>query len=201
MLADGDGRRSLRYDRFSGEGRRVLPITMRATRIPVAVEFERVAVASRWADSRWQPSRVVPVGGDPDAADESAVERIDAEGALERWRFPGQATEMHATESEGYFLNLSAPDPRAFVMWRHRDDGEPPVHPVIVTLSYNQAARMMDGGEQVDSVPLDPRLRAMLEPFVAEHYKPEPKRKQKRNDPFAEGAFVRDRDRDGGKSN
>jgi len=86
-------------------------------------------------------------------------------------------------------------------MWRHRDDGEPPVHPVIVTLSYNQAARMMDGGEQVDSVPLDPRLRAMLEPFVAEHYKPEPKRKQKRNDPFAEGAFVRDRDRDGGKSN
>ena len=37
---------------------------MRATRIPVAVEFERVAVASRWADSRWQPSRVTLVPGD-----------------------------------------------------------------------------------------------------------------------------------------
>ena len=153
---------------------------MRATRIPVAVEFERVPVASRWADSRWQPSRVVPVDGDPDTADESAVERLDAEGVLERWRFPGHTTEMHVVESEGYYLNLSAPDPMAFVMWRHRDDGEPPVHPVVVTLSYNEAARMMDGGEQVDPVPLDPRLRAMLEPFVAANYKPEPKRKHKR---------------------
>jgi hypothetical protein len=33
----------------------------------------------------------------------------------------------------------------------------------------------------------------MLEPFVAAHYRPEPRRKQKRNDPFAEGAFRRDR--------
>ena len=44
------------------------------------------------------------------------------------------------------------------------------------------------------------RLRAMLEPFVAANYKPEPKRKHKRNDPFAEGAIVRDRDGDGGTS-
>ena len=128
---------------------------MRTTRIPVAVEFERVAVASRWADSRWQPSRVALVGGDPNEADESAVERVDAGGALERWRFPGQLTEMHPTEGEGYCLNLNSPDPRAFVMWRMREGVEPPVVPVIVTLSYNQAARMMDGGEQVDSVPLD----------------------------------------------
>jgi hypothetical protein len=30
---------------------------------------------------------------------------------------------------------------------------------------------------------------------VAENYKPEPKRKVKRNDPFKDGAFVRDRER------
>jgi hypothetical protein len=131
----------------------------------------------------------------PTLADESAVERIDAAGALERWRFAGQVAELHPTEGEGYWLNLNSPDPRSFVMWRRREDegAEPPVHPVVVTLSYHQAARMMDGGEQVDSVPLDPRLRAMLEPFVAAHYKPEARRKQKRNDPFADGAFKRDR--------
>jgi len=159
---------------------------MRATRIPVAVEFERVAVASRWADSRWQPSRVTLVPGDECAADETAVERLDASGVLERWRFPGHATEMHPTEGEGYWLNLNSPDPRAFVMWRAREGGEPPVVPVVVTLSYNQAARMMDGGEQVDSVSLDPPIRALLEPYVAEHYKPEVRRKHKRNDPFAD---------------
>jgi hypothetical protein len=167
---------------------------MRPVRIPVAVEFEKVAVHSRWADSRWQLARVEPVDGDPDAADERAVERLDAAGALERWRYPGQQTEMHPTEGEGYWLNLNSPDPRAFVMWRMRDgDGEPPVVPVVVTLSYNQAARMMDGGEQVDSVSLDPRLRAMLEPYTAQHYTPEAKRKHKRNDPFKDGAFVRGR--------
>jgi hypothetical protein len=111
---------------------------------------------------------------------------------------PGQLTEMHPSEGEGYWLNLNSPDPRAFVMWRMREgDGEPPAFPVVVTLSYNQAARMMDGGEQVDSVPLDPRIRAMLEPYTAEHYKPEVRKKHKRNDPFKEGAFVRDRDRGG----
>ena len=170
---------------------------MRATRIPVTVEFERVPVASPWADSRWQPSRVSLVeGADPDRADENAVERIDAAGALERWRYPAQLTEMHPTEGEGYWLNLNSPDPRSFVMWRRREDEsiEPPVYPVVVTLSYNQAARMMDGGEQVDSVPLDPRLRAMLEPYTAQHYTPEPRRKHKRNDPFAAGAYRRDGD-------
>jgi hypothetical protein len=33
---------------------------------------------------------------------------------------------------------------------------------------------------------------AMLQPFVAEHYKPEPRRKVRRNDPFRD-----DRDRRG----
>ena len=169
-------------------------MTMRATRIPVAVEFERVAVASRWADSRWQPSRVVPVEGDPDAADGAAVERVDATDVLERWRFPDQLTEMHPVEAEGYYLNVSTPDPRAFVMWRFREGSEPPVHPVVVTLSYNEAARMMDGGEQVDAVPLDPFLRALLEPFVAAHYRPEPKRKHRRN-PIAEGEYARGREK------
>ena len=166
---------------------------MRATRIPVAVEFEKVAVHSRWADARWQLAHVAMVDGDPATADEHAVVRLDDAGALERWRFPGQVTEMHPTEGEGYWLNLNSPDPRAFVMWRMRDgDGEPPVVPVVVTLSYNQAARMMDGGEQVDSVPLDPPIRAMLEPYTAAHYTPEVRKKHKRNDPFKDGAFVRE---------
>lgn len=173
-------------------------MTMRATRIPVVVEFERVPLASRWAESRWQPSAVEPAGRDPEGAEEGTVVRVDDAGALERWRFTGRATEMHPVEGEGYFLNVSAPEPRAFVMWRMREEGEPPVEPVVVTLSYNEAARMMDGGEQVDSVPLDPRLRALLEPFVALHYKPEPRGKRKRNDPFADGAFVPARGRGGG---
>jgi hypothetical protein len=49
-----------------------------------------------------------------------------------------------------------------FVMWRMReDDGVPPAEPFIVTLSYNEAGRFMDGGERVDpgaDERFDPRL-------------------------------------------
>ena len=52
---------------------------------------------------------------------------------------------------------------------------------------------MMDGGERVDAVPMPVVLREWMAPFVAEHYKPEPRTKVRRNDPFADGALRRDR--------
>ena len=79
-------------------------------------------------------------------------------------------------------------------MWRTTDDGgDPPVFPVIVTVSYNEAARMLDGGERVDAVPLPAGILKWMEPFVTEHYKPEPRKKVRRNDPFAADAFRRGR--------
>ena len=56
--------------------------------------------------------------------------------------------------------------------------------PVVVTLSYNEAARMLDGGEQVDLLPLPRELRDWMEPFVAANCKPEVRGKMRRNDPF-----------------
>jgi hypothetical protein len=81
-----------------------------------------------------------------------------------------------------------------FVMWRPADDGAtPPIRPEVVTVSYNEAARLMDGGERVDAVPLPDVVRDWMAPFVALHYRPEPKRKVRRNDPFVDGAFRRER--------
>jgi hypothetical protein len=54
---------------------------------------------------------------------------------------------------------------------------------------------MMDGGAQVDGVPMPQAIRAALEAFVAVHYRPEPKRKIRRNDPFASGALRGNRER------
>ena len=155
-------------------------MTMRATRIPVAVEFERVAVASRWADSRWQPSRVVPVEGDPDAADGAAVERVDATDVLERWRFPGQLTEMHPVEAEGYYLNVSTPDPKAFVMWRFREGREPPVE--TLTFDADFTAFMQPGVDPslkhaaLKRLFSDPRFNVMdgLDVYIDDYTKPDP---------------------------
>jgi hypothetical protein len=51
----------------------------------------------------------------------------------------------------------------------------------VVTVSYNEAGRLLDGGEHVDAVPIAPEIFAWMEPFVIEHYKPEVKRKVRRN--------------------
>ena len=165
---------------------------MSPLRFPVAVIFERTPVANRWVGERWEPVAVVPP---PAAATPTrAPVKISDDPSATRWRFDGHAFELHPCEAEGYYLNIVAPEPKAFVMWRTTDDGaDPPVFPVIVTVSYNEAARMLDGGERVDAVPLPAGILAWMQPFVAEHYKPEPKKRVRRNDPFATDASRRER--------
>ena len=165
---------------------------MSPLRFPVAVIFERTTLANRWVSERWEPIAVIPPAVAPAAVASDPVKiRDDATGT--QWRFDGHAFELHPSEAEGYYLNIVAPEPKAFVMWRMREEGgDPPVFPVIVTVSYNEAARMLDGGERVDAVPLPDGIRSWLEPFVAEHYRPEPKKKVRRNDPFRDGAFRRE---------
>ena len=167
-----------------------MPISV--LRFPVAVIFQRTPLANKWASERWEPLAVQP------SLDEAAAvplpERLADVGGAARWRFGGHALELHRSEGEGYYLNITAPAPKVFVMWRMKDEGgDPPVFPVVVTVSYNEAARMLDGGEQVDAVPLPPEILAWMQPFVAANYTPEARRKLRRNDPFAPDAAERER--------
>ncbi|HTS23196.1 MAG TPA: DUF3305 domain-containing protein [Casimicrobiaceae bacterium] len=152
---------------------------MQPLRFPVTVVMQRVPLANRWADERWE---AVAVELEPSAAG-SAIPQDDATAA--RWRCPGLELELHPVEAEGYYLNLSARAPTVFVLWRMAepgDDVQPRARPLIVTVSYNEAARFLDAGEQVDAVPMPAALLAAMEPFVIEHYRPEPRGKAKRNE-------------------
>jgi hypothetical protein len=166
---------------------------MTPMRFPVSVIVQRIPLSSRWVSERWDPVAVEP------ASDETmgvGPLQVSDNGAASRWRFGGYAIELHKSEAEGYFLNTSSPEPKVFVMWRPADDGAtPPIRPEVVTVSYNEAARLMDGGERVDAVPMPTPILAWLTPFVALHYKPEPKRKVRRNDPFADPDAGGDRGR------
>jgi hypothetical protein len=155
---------------------------MSLLRFPVAIILQRTPLAHRWASEQWAPAGVEPET--PSAAGAPELLEDDAHGT--RWRFRGHAIELHRSEAEGYHLNVTAPEPKVFVMWRMSEDpaAMPAAFPVIVTVSYNEAARMLDGGERVDSVPMPADVLEWLRPFVAEHYKPEPRRKVRRNDPF-----------------
>lgn len=159
-----------------------IQMSMTPARFPVSVIIECRPLASRWQSERWEPVAVEPAAGDGMTAAPTAIDARQT-----RWRFDGYAIELHRSEAEGYFLNTTSPEPKVFVMWRRCDDSaRPPIRPEVVTVSYNEAARLMDGGEYVDAVPMLEEIRAWMAPFVAEHYKPEPRRKVRRNDPFAD---------------
>ena len=163
----------------------------------VDILMERIPLVNRWVSEQWRPAAVVPVGEivlESGAAKPAAPERVADGPAGTTWRFAGRTIELHPTEAEGYFLNITSDTPLVFIMWRSSEDGsEPAALPEIVTVSYNQAGRIMDAGERVDPLPMPGPILAWMQPFVTEHYKPEPRRKMKRNDPFKDGAFQRDR--------
>ena len=155
---------------------------MPALRFPVAVVVERIPLANRWTSEKWQIGVV-----ERDDSPLRVAVKLSDDATGTRWRFTGFGIELHPSESEGYFLNITAPEPKIFVMWRMLDadtiapDGLA-ARPELVTVSFNEAARLMDGGEMVDAVPLLPEVLAWMQPFVAANYKPEPKRKVRRNE-------------------
>jgi hypothetical protein len=153
--------------------------------------MQRTPLANRWVDERWDAVAVEAEDGISEAAVTDATPNGSARAT--RWRCAGHEIELVASEADGYYLNVSAREPKVFVLWRMAepgDDAEPRARPLIVTVSYNEAARFLDAGEQVDAVPMPASMLAALESFVAANYRPEPRKKVKRNELY-EGEDLR----------
>jgi hypothetical protein len=139
----------------------------------LAVILQREAVESRWESHRWQLLDVIPdVGGTPRTI-------LDYEKLLRRL-FPGFEVTLFPDEAEGYFLNASSEEPSVFVSIRH-DEGADDLYPFQATLSYNEAARWMDGGEKVERTRAWPDLSRWMGEWVEANYRPEPKKRRRPN--------------------
>lgn len=123
--------------------------------VPVEIAFERHLTGGRWAVEQWR------------------VASVDVSDAADALRI-----ELHRDEAEGCWLNLTTDDPSIFVLWRRDDDGPPSA--IAVTVSYAEAARWMDGGEQVDRVTMPEAMRPWVAAFVDRHYRPEAGRRKRR---------------------
>ena len=159
---------------------------METEALKVAVVMQRKSLDNRWQPHQWTPVEV----SDGSLLPDGAARRLRDDPADIRWLFTGFDVSLYSDEAEGYFLNVSSPVPCWFLMWRIEEiDGEEVAIPKQVTLSYNEAARLMDGGERVDTLPLASEVLERLRAFVQEHYHPEPKRKRKKPS-FEGGAGV-----------
>ena len=141
----------------------------------VAVQTERLKQPSRWEDWRLRIADVLLDEGQ--FGDAPRQLRDDGSSAL--FLHPGFPVELHRDEGEGYWLNLDSGSPVWFVRWR-TDEADPSrAWPEFVTLSYNEAGRLLDAQERVDNVPLRGEAIPWLQAYTDAHYKPEPKKRSR----------------------
>jgi hypothetical protein len=140
---------------------------MKLERVPVAVVMEHVRLRDRWETERWEAVGVIPFPPD------SGERRLHTEEGREQFLFSGLEISLYRDECEGYLANLTGAHPKVFVAWRIEDGV---ARPWRVTVSYNEAARLMDGGEQVDGVPMPPEIAAWLGPYAEANYRPPPEK-------------------------
>ena len=146
--------------------------------VRMAVVLCRRPTANRWQPFQWRLEAVVPDLGEY-GTEPRCLDRSDNE---ERWLTPGFTVTLFRDEAEGYYLNVTSAAPGWFVLWRQGEAGtadEGRAIPHTVSLSYNEAGRWLDGGETVENVPLDAAALEWLQAYVAENYRPEPKRRRR----------------------
>jgi hypothetical protein len=138
---------------------------------PAAVVVAKRIVENPWTSEIWLPIAVIERRGTRDQPP-ILLERNDAG---EQWLHLGFEVELNRTEAEGYYLNLTTEQPVAFVEWELTEGG---AEPRWVTLSYHEAARRLDGGAQVEAVPMPVEWLPWVAAFTQQHLKvPEKKRR------------------------
>jgi hypothetical protein len=145
---------------------------MPVEKFDVSVVMARLQSNNRWVAVRWEARGIIP-GETPGGSRRILVDSTHERQIL----FGGHVIELRRDEAQGYYLNVTSPGPSAFVMWRMRNEE---AVPVLVTASYDEAARWLDAGEQVDPVPLPAEYVRIIAQFAAEHYKPEIKSGRRR---------------------
>lgn len=148
---------------------------MSKTTLDVSIVLERRILANRWVAEQWEAIGVLP---SPEAG-QLPPRRLRKSAGRERWLYSGQRIELFTDEAENYLLNLHGSQPRVFVMWR-RDEGDELPRIGAITVSFGEAARMLDSGEQVDGVAMPAGIRDWVDGFARAHYRPEVRRKERR---------------------
>ncbi|MEK8045471.1 DUF3305 domain-containing protein [Ideonella margarita] len=141
----------------------------------VAVVIERQHQPNVWEDWRFVIADVVPDTGL--FGDAPRVLRDD--GKTAQTLYPGFDVTLFHDEGEGYYLNLTSGAPVWFVMWRVDDEHPSRAWPEQVTLSYNEAGRLLDAQERVDNLPLGADEREWLQAWTDANYRPEVKQRKR----------------------
>jgi hypothetical protein len=125
----------------------------------------------------WELAGMLPEDAGEDTAPDSSRRRLVTEPVL---------LTLDRDEAEGYYLNLTSPQPSLFVLLGRSDvaaatmsgsAGEAP-QTMGVTASYAEAARWMDGGMVVQRTLLPQPMLAWIAEFAQHHFQVEGRKKR-----------------------
>ncbi|MGA1351198.1 MAG: DUF3305 domain-containing protein [Burkholderiaceae bacterium] len=145
----------------------------------VPARWVKVVIGKRLQESEWQPFRWelesvewCPHIG-PDESPPISEDPPQGVGCYFK-------VTLYPDEADGYYLNLTSSYPAWFVHWR-LDEEETDSLPAVnfVTLSYNEAGRILDSSELVENLPVDPDTASWLAAFTQDHFVPEPRKRQR----------------------
>ncbi|MDI1237141.1 MAG: DUF3305 domain-containing protein [Polaromonas sp.] len=147
--------------------------------VAVAVVMRRERIDNRWQPWRWSLADIVP--HEENFGDQPRLLLKDEQE--ERWLHPGFKVELFTDDAEGYYLNVTTPQPCFWVVWRMEEEAaladEPVAVPQTVTLSYHDAGRWLDAQETVEQVAAPRDVVEWVQAFVDAHYVLEAKRRQR----------------------
>lgn len=144
---------------------------------PVSIMVDYQATPdNRWQAGRWRVSGLVAGGqGQGEGVRQTP---LHADAGQQQTLWTGFNVELHKDEAESYYFNIVSDTPRTFVICTLNDNG--PLQPLIVTLSYDEAASYLESDDIVESVAMPAELYRWVEQFVLENYLPQKKKKRKR---------------------
>lgn len=140
----------------------------------VEVVFHRVAQNSPWQPFRWQLRSAAWVEALDNAAELPPAQMVGEVAVAYK------KAELFTDEAEGYYLNLTTDRPAWMVHYRLSEaSSEDPPELRFVTLSYNEAGRLLDAGEPVETFPIDPDTAHWLARFTDAHFVMAPRKRQR----------------------
>ena len=120
-------------------------------------------------------------------ADEVEPTLIREDDGVSQYLYGGFYIESFKDDLESYTANLRAHKPSVFVICEH-DDEIDEIRPLVVTVSYDEMASYVEVDEPVFDIPIPPDNYHWVESYVLENYRPE-ERKKRRREKWADESF------------
>ncbi len=132
-------------------------------------------LVKRPSPNRWLAVNFSFLGTVPGLSDSQINEAIEEGDEL--LIIPDLALNLYLQHCDAYYINLTSQQPKVYLACQDLDDE---IKPILMTVDFDEAASLMETGEQVLEAPLSESLCLWLEKFVLENYKPEKLKKRRR---------------------